>query len=346
MLYLIGIEILFGPGSLWPETHPIELLLVVAAIVFGIILYALIRYNLILQDRIVKARQFFLFKSKQLGLSNFQVRILSGMSDMLSLKDPNRIYEEPPLFESSIEQFLVYMKTEGKKYKSANSMFRDIVITHQKLYNPSAYQKPLETMNSIENGTLLSFSIDENEIFFGKVEGRRDGVLTIRLFRKPETIKNMKGRKVTVFFWRSGDAEYTFDAVITGMENNTAEISVADEFTRSMPVRLPYVDAIIPCVITKDSPAPESRDEMEEASGEEWETSGRIVKLNENEAVVRLPAEIETRTGYIIDFDLSDFKLRIQTQILSEMTIHENFRFKGATEAAKNVLKNYIVERL
>jgi hypothetical protein len=354
MLYLIGIEILFGPGTLWPETHPIELLILGAIIVLGIILFALIRYNLSLQDRIVKARQFFLFKAKQLGLSNFQFKILNGMADMLSLKDPNRIYEEPSLFESSIEQFLNYMKTEGKKYKSANLMFRDIVITHQKLYNPSAYKKPLETMSSIEAGTFLSFSIDENEIFFGKVEGRRDGALKIRLFVKPEAIKNMKGRKVSVFFWRSGDADYTFDALFIGMEDNVIDISVPDEFTRSMPVRLPYIDTIIPCVLTKYSPSAENEDggDNDENKGVDWETSGRIVKINENEAVVRMPVEIDHKINYIIDFDISDFKLKMQAQILSEMTIHENnvhyytFRFKETSEAAKNVLKKYIVERL
>ncbi len=105
----LGLEVLFGTEEPWPSINP-----VIAAIVAGIfiliaMLLLLLRYSYRLKEVKIKAAQLFLFKAKKMGLSNYQFKILRGMVDILTLKDPNPILSDKTLYEKAIGSFLSYL---------------------------------------------------------------------------------------------------------------------------------------------------------------------------------------------------------------------------------------------
>lgn len=345
----LGLEVLFGTEEPWPSINP-----VIAAIVAGIFLLIAVflllqRYSYRLKEAKIKADQLFLFKSKKIGLSNYQFKILRGLVDILKLNDPNPILSEKNLYEKAIGSFLSYLSKTTQEGDTVIAICRDIIIIHEKIFNPSVYRKPMKSIRELEPGALVALLSEQKESCIAKVISVSEDTISLQLFRK-EGIPAILHGKASLYIWRTGDAEYSTEVTVNEISGNMITIGYSDTLTRGKEVRLPYLDVMIPCQLTIETPVINS-EEVKDASGETT-IAGMIYRLNENEAVVRLAAKIDYGKNYTLSFIIDDFHIKFICKILTEKSILEEnaffitFRFLEGTDVARNVLKRYIAEHL
>ncbi len=345
---MIGLEVLFGTEEPWPSIDPIVAAIVLSLFTVIIIFLLLLRYSYKLKDKQRKAHQLFLFKAKQLGLSNYQFKALRGLVDIIKLKDPNRMFSDEALFERSIGAFLAYLKSAGEGDETVIGICRDIIITHEKIYRPSAFRTPLTTLAEIEPGGLIFLLSEDGGACIAKITAIVEGKLLNRVFWKGEASLPLEGKNVDLYFWRAGDAEYNASVKVVRFKDREIEVAIPESYTRGKEVRLPYVDVMVPCTIRKETP--ESQPEKEEEKG--GSIGGAIYKINENEAVVKLPEKIDYRGLYTLSFTISDFNVKITTKVIADRTIQEQtsmfytFKFTAASDIARKIIKNYVVKHL
>ncbi|MGL4370204.1 MAG: hypothetical protein ACRCUT_11135 [Spirochaetota bacterium] len=297
------------------------------------------RYNDTIKREISKGQQLLLFKAKSRGLSDYQFKILKGITDFLQLEKPSLIAEDPLLFERSIGRFLRYAVKMGERTDSLESICSDLVITYEKLYHYADIRKPILQVRDCEINTLLSIGTEDNNRFIGKIRECGKDNFTVHIFAFPEDLKKITpGLGITVFFWRAGDAPYTFHSVITGITGSAIEFLAAGELQRGQSVPHPLINMIIPCIILQP--------------GSEEKITADIFKMNETEAQIRCSQKLAHDTKYIIEFSLSGFAVRTDVRILRERYIADrhifyfNIKMENLSEAAKNVVSNFITEHL
>ncbi len=327
--------------------------LIIAFFVFCLVVgfYILLRYNNSLQLKKIQSDQLFLFKTKQMGLTGFQQKVLNGIINTLRLGDPVRILDNPGLFESAIANFLLYLQNRQEKPDTLPSICKDIIITYEKLYHPTMFKNPLDSIDNMENDLLLYIETANGSIFIGKIQNIDGNRISLKLFRNPKTIVNAEpGTPVNVFLWRAGDAEYGFQSALLSIGTATIEIETPKEFVRGKEVRHPYVDVIIPCTISEYSKSvPE---ETRNPKKEPPEMNAIIYKLHDDELVVRMSRKLDYNKTYNLNFVLADFKVRVVAIIISDRTLQEEnvfyftFRYTEITEAAKSIIKKYVSEHL
>lgn len=340
-------------GFEWPIAEYPELIIAFILFLAVALFFILLRYYQYLQNKKTQSHQLFLFKIKQHGLSNFQVKILNGIVETLRLNDPLLIIKNPDLFESAITNFLSYLKLKKENEESLASICRDIIITYEKLYHPSIFKNPLKKIDEIENNQLLYIITEGNTIFIGKIKNRTQDKFILQIFRNAKTIfKEDIASKIKVYLWRGGDAEYSFNSRISSISDNTVEIDLPEEFNRGKEVRHPFLDVIIPCTIDENISSINEEQNPVEAEKLSKEQDAVIYKLHEDELIMRISKKLNYHQNYVINFMLVDFKMKIIAMLLADKTIHEEnvfyytFRYTEISEAAKNILKNYLQENL
>lgn len=334
-------------GLEWPVASGFEVFFIFA--LFGLIIafFILFRYFTYLKDKNSHEEQFFNFKTKQLGLSNFQNKILLGVIRILRLKDYREILHLPERFEASIAPFLAYVHKKDESAESLLAICKDIVITYEKVYHHAAFRKPLDTLRDIEEGMLVYFQANDSLIYIGKIAGKDQSTLTLQIYREVKEEELLR-KKVNVFVWRNGDAEYTFESTVSAIENGTVRILIPDVFNRGKEVRHPFLEVMLPCSLSwKVKAAKEPGEEPQIES-----VRGTIFKLNEHEIVVRLGNPISFDREYTVDFTLSDFKVRSPLKMMADSTISEEnmhfytFKFLELSPVANEIVKNYIIDHM
>lgn len=309
-----------------------------------IVIFILIKVILSKITRDNNARQLFLFKMKRSGLSNFQIKIINNMVNILNLKNPNQIFENSEFFEDAIGKFLLYLREQHEKDETLAGICRDISITYSRLYHKTTFKKPLDVLEEIEDNQLLYFRSETGHVYLGKIISKEPGFLYVKLFRSPRELRSLGGvNNIKVYIWRLGDAEYVFDSNTAGLDNNVVTIEAPEKFTRANEFRHPYLSLILPVVLEK---VKKSADEQDEKN------SGSLIKINDYEAVIRLDYKIESKNEYFTEFDLHGFKFRILSGIIGARTFEERggvyytIKFIDMSEEEKTVLKGYISENL
>jgi c-di-GMP-binding flagellar brake protein YcgR len=270
--------------------------------------------------------------------------VLTNIIDILKLPNPNTILLHPDAFEKAVGKMLTFMKQRNEDEESFFNICKDLTITYEKLYHPARVRKPLESLTEIDINQLLYFVTEDGDIFFGKVAGIGNNALSIKLFRAKKELQSLaETSRIKVYIWRVGDAEYTFNTESIQLSDNILTIKLPREFTRDQEFRHPYLDVIIPCKVTRvrDNPV------------EEAETvQGTIYKINDYESVIRLAEKQDYNHHYTLEFTINDFNFSIISKIIANRTILEEniyyftMKFEDISDAARNVLKNYIYEHL
>ncbi len=331
-------------GVKWPTATPIELtLLVILFLVVGLI-FLILKYIQHQKDRQLHDYNLFLFRTKRLGLSNFQIKVLNNIINILHLSNPSDILRDPELFEEATGKFLTFLKNQHEEEKSFSSICKDLTITYEKLYHGVRFKKPLNSLMELEINQLLYFNTAGEETFFGKILSISNNGITLKLFRSPKELQALvEPQPVKFYIWRVGDAEYTFDTMTEELEGNLLTVIIPESFTRDKEFRHPYLDVIIPCTVKINAGG--TKEEIKEENG-------TVFKINDYEAVVRLGDKMDYKEQYALSFAINEFKFDILTQIISSRTIAEGnvfyytMKFEDISEAARNVLKNYIYEHL
>lgn len=334
-------------GVKWPIPSSFELFIIMLVFFLVILFLVLFRYNLYFKRQKMHAQQLFLFKTKQLGLTNFQIKILNGLANTLKLKDSINLLRNPDLFESSLGKFLSFLREQEEQEESLHAISIDIIKTYEKLYHPESYKKPLDRIQDLEVDILTCFFTEERGAYIGRVLEKDDKSISLKIFGNPDLLQESIDAPIKVYLWRKGDAEYTFNSKIINIENDMLYIELPEEFIRGEEVRHPYVDTIIPCTVSNmlAQGEKEARDKSEKING-------TIYKLNEFESVLRLASKLDYEKNYALEFELSDFKINISSKVISDRTITEEnisyytFRFIEMSEPAKNILTRYIKEHL
>jgi len=331
-------------GVKWPTATPIELtLLFVLFVVVGII-FLILKYIQHQKDRQLHDHNLFLFRTKRLGLSNFQIKVLNNIIDILRLTNPSDILRDPELFEEATGRFLSFLKNQEEEEKSFSAICRDLTITYEKLYHPVRFKKPLENLQDLEINQLLYFNTASGETFFCKIISVTRNGITVKLFRPRKELQPLaRSQTVKIFIWRVGDAEYTFDTETEDLDGSLLVLKIPESFSRDKEFRHPYLDVIIPCSVTTLASGKTDEDKTE---------NGTVFKVNDYEAVIRLSGKKDYMAQYTLNFAINEFKFEIGTKIISSKTIAEGnvfyytMKFEDISEAARNVLKNYIYEHL
>ena len=149
---------------------------------------------------------------------------------------------------------------------------------------------------------------------------------------------------VKVYFYRPGDAEYTFNTNITNIKGQIIDVVIPDKFTRGKEVRHPNINVIIQCIISYVT-EPILNDEA-------VEFNGTMFKLNIDEAILRLEKKLDYNIDYYLRFEIWNFKIKIISSVIADRTIKEEnvfyytFKFKEMSNPAMEVLHKYIMEHL
>ncbi|MFW5808596.1 MAG: hypothetical protein ACOC2H_03080 [Spirochaetota bacterium] len=339
-------EIQTAWGVTWRVASTQEIL--IALLVFFIVLlFFLILHLYIKSNRDVSHEyQYILFKAKSKGLTNFQYKILRGMTEMLRLKHPSLIVSSPELYEKSIGRFIRFLTSRDEAEHSLLKIFKDIVITYEKMYKDISHKRPLETLTELPDGHLIYFYTDDNHFFLGKIISNEADIISLELFRKPADIRSLSPDTVIhCFFWRPGDAEYYFDSRIRDTSEQTFHIARPESFTRGQEVRLPYINVIIPCTLI-------FAQENDQQETEQKQIEMTIYKLSEQEIIIRSSKELAYSNEYTIEFTISDFTIQSPAIVISDNTVvdkgvfYYTFKITQLTDAARQVIRSYIYEHL
>ncbi len=325
-------------GVTWRIPTNFEILLIVLFLLLIVSFLVLLKLHLNKKEKKLNDYQLFLFKLKRSGLSNFQIRIINNMTKILKLSDPNLLLQSPGLFEKSIGTFLQFLRQKNENADSLTAICKDITITYDKIYKPSAFKKKLETVTDIEVGQLLYFVSPDADVFLGKLVSADEDKLVVQLFRLKKQLRHLQeNQDIVLHVWRLGDAEYIFNSSILNIEEQLVQLAIPQEFERTNEFRLPFLDVVLAAVVQ---------------DLDENKTEATIVKINDFELVVRSRVELNYQKNYEIQFDLTGFNIVIKAQLIADSTIQENhvfyytFKYIKMSDAAKSILKKYMYEHL
>ncbi len=382
-LYLTYLEIMFGEGAKWPVPTAGNFLQLVILIITLAVFTFYLKFYYSNKMKEIHEDQFFQFKARQKGLTDYQSKMVQGMARITRVKNPEVLLNDELQFENSITKFMNYLKSRNESRESLSSILKDIMITYEKIFHYTMYKKPLENLFDLEINILLSFFTEINDGYIGKLRLINREFLVIKLFISGNKLVKLKGQSVIVYFWRAGDAEYTFTSTVKKVEKNILEIYIPPEFIRSKEVYHPYVNVFIPCEImidisekkeiapVVDEILPEiNQNEIIDRILSEEEIAGyprdkeitttettsdlvaNIVKINEHEAILRFENRIDYKNTYILNFDIGDFHYKIKASPVSDKVIEREhlynytFRFREISDNAHRVLKNFLSENL
>ena len=325
-------------GVTWHVPSNFEIFLLAMFIVLIITFLVLLKLHLNKKDKRLNDYQLFLFKLKRAGLSNFQIKIINNISQLLKLKDPNILLRSPELYEKSIGEFLQFLRDKNEDLDSLTAICKDITITYDKIYRPASFKKPLKNISELELNQLLYFITPDGDIFLGKFILSIENDLQVKLFRNKKQLQHLSVDKdVVLHIWRLGDAEYIFNSKIIKIEDQKVILQISEEFDRKHEFRLPFLD-IVQAALVSDL--------------DENKYEGTVVKINDFELVLRSRHELDYQKLYDIHFELDGFKMVIRAQIIADSIIKENhvfyytLKFNNMSEPARNVLKKYLYEHL
>ena len=318
--------------------------IIIGLIIFLVLIFViLLKYYQSLKNKKLHEYQLFLFRLKHLGLSNFQIKILNNMVEILKLQKPIGLLLNVVLFEKAVSKFLNFLKSRQEPESNMDSICKDITIIYDKLYNHSQFKKPLKDILDLEENQIIYFAASGNRIFLGKLISKNQNGLTIAAYSTPADLKLIEvDEKVRVHVWRIGDAEYEFETSIMNIEGTTIILEIPEELVRDKELRHPYINVIIPATLA-----------MIRGEGmDDKKMPATIYKINDYEAVIRLSEKIDYKHKYILNFELMDFNFSIEATMVSEKAIEDgavlyySIKFDEMSGNAGNVLKKYIYEHL
>lgn len=328
----------------WPTPDTFEIAMVLGLVFTALIIFLIYKYFESKDQKRIHNYQHFLFMAKQKGLNNFQFKILKNMASYLRLAHPNELVKSSALFESTLTDFIEYLKKQTEDEENLRSIFRDLTIIYERLYISGTQRKPLESMNDIEEGEILYLTTESGGVYLGKTAGRGSNFLALKIFTPAKNFRNIENEvPVSLHILRINDAEYLIRTNTIGTDLDNLKVKMSDDFSREREFRHPYINVVIPAVVTVVSLNGTTEPELIE---------GTILKLNEFECVLRIPSPLEYNREYPVNFELSKYKFNVNSRIVSSKTVEtENvyyltFKFLDMSEPGKVILTRYVAESL
>ena len=328
----------------WPTPDAFGIGLVLGLVGIAILIYIVYKYLESKEQKRIHNYQLFLFQAKRKGLNNFQFKILKNMASNLKLSNPKELVSNSGLFESTLPDFIEYLKRQTEGEENLVGIFRDLTTIYERLYITGSLRKPLESMADIEEGEILYFTTENGGVYLGKTLGRGSNFIALKLFTPAKNLKSFENETpVAIRVLRINDAEYLINTVAMGIDGNIVKVKLSDDLTREREFRHPYINVVIPGVVEVVSLTGEAEPEQIECS---------ILKINEYECVLRISVPLEYGREYPISFELSKFRFNINSRIVSSKTVETEsvyyltFKFLDMTDPGKVILTRYIAESM
>jgi hypothetical protein len=359
-------------GITWHMATAGDIILLVVILMIPVSIVALIRIYQSIKNRKIQEENLFLFRLKRLGLSNFQIKIVNTIVQILKLSSPKHLLEKPGLFEKAIGRFLTFNRESGETEDTQCIICRDITTIYDKIYFNTHSKKPLRSIQDVDENQLIYFSPIQDKVFIGKIISRDDSHLFITIFGNPRDLADVPGGHSVAFrIFRVGDADYEFISTIEGLDKTVLKVKMPDELVMREETRHPYIDVIIPAQITREETIPKDNGAAEKEGAGQVQAEGKvpeeeavaaedlnfelpctIYKINDYEAVLRVTQKLDYRYRHILEFKVMDFTIKIITRLMATKTVVEKdsfyytVKFVEMSEGATNVLKKYIYEHL
>lgn len=364
-------------GIKWHKASGEDLVIVFLVLMVPVVLMLLIKIFQYYRNKKIHEKQLFLFKLKRLGLSNFQIKIINNLIEILRFSNPNLLLKNPNNFESAVGQFLTHTRVTGETEESQSMICKDITIIYDKLYLRKRAKKQLKIIQNIDDNQLIYFTLADNKVFLGKIVSHDAKMLYMKIIGTISDFPPLQDKKEILFHvYRVGDGEYEFTSTITGREGAVIHVDIPEEVIKREESRHPYIDVIITATVAKTEQPPRDKEleELEEIierdekiaepaedgpiddeifyENSENKLSCTIYKINDYEAVLRMDHKLDFNYRYILEFNEMDFNFRIISKIISTKTVEEGgavyytVKFDEMSESASRVLKRYVYEHL
>ncbi len=331
-------------GVQWPTPGTFGIVAVLSILLFVFIYYMVYKYFEAKEQARIHNYQHFLFLAKNKGLNNFQFKILKNMASYLKLKQPKDLVANSALFESTLTDFIEFLKKQTEGEENLRGIFLDLTIIYERLYISDSLKKTLESMTDIKEGEILYLTTESGDVYLGKALGRGSDFIELKIFTQPRNLKNFDNETLlSLHVLRINDAEYLIKTSTMGIDGDILKVKFSDDIIREREFRHPYVNADIPAVITIISPTGVAEPERIECT---------ILKLNEFETVIRIPVPLEYNREYPLSFEISKYKFNINSRIVSSKTVETDsvyyltLKFLDMTDPGKVILTRYISESL
>ena len=182
-------------GITWHQASAQDVLLVAGLLMIPIAIIIIAKVLQRLKYKRIHDEQIFLFKLKRLGLSNFQIKIINNLIEILEFSNPNQLFDDPEYFESAIGKFLTHTRTTDESEESQFMMCRDITSIYEKLYFNTRSKKPLRNIADLDNEQLIYFSPVPGRAFLGKINSRDNRSLYLTIFGRPADLAGIPPEK-------------------------------------------------------------------------------------------------------------------------------------------------------
>jgi hypothetical protein len=296
------------------------------------------------QERIEGNAERIRIRGMQRGLTKYQMQILVRIAEIRTIEESARILNDSDSFEQAIGPYLVQVRRMDDKNTPLESIFRDIIITHEKLYHQSDVRKPLATMAEIEPNRLVYLITSEGFFDIARLTDKSERGLSIRLLGEARTAgKYVPETQVRCYLWRSGDGGYVFTSPVDRTTGTLVELRMPEQFEHVEADHFPFIDVNVPCTIIPPPPAGEEDKPLP--------LGGLIFKLDENEAVIRTNEKLQFNIPYSLEFKMDEFKIKTASRIMRDIYFKDrtvyyyNVRFTEISTAARTFIRNYIIER-
>ena len=313
--------------------------------VIAYICYRIIKYiDFREKQKQLYVQQLIMFKAKEKGLSNYQIKILRGITEILRREEAIELMGEPLIFEKYIKNFIKYIKQINTGNDTLETICRDIITIYEKIYHGNDIRRPLSSSAEIEKNTLLAVSSEKGDWYICKVKGVDidDYILYIINTASGKDIQFASEEEVNGIFFRGGDAEYRFSSVVVNNTGSLLKMNIPEKLERGEAVPHPLINVNIPCEITRPG-----------KPGEEWDTiAADLFRLNETEAVIRIDTRLKHGDGNEINFNISDFVIHSDIHVIGEKhisdlgTYYYNVKFTNISDAAKKVIYTFLESTL
>ena len=220
-------------GITWHKASAQDVLLFLGVLSIPVGLIAIIKIIQKMKYKRIHNTQLFLFRLKRMGLSNFQIKIINSLVEILGFSNPNLLFEKTEFFEGAIGRFLSHARATDESEDSQRLICRDITVIYDKLYYHTRFKKPLKGIQDVDEEQLIYFSPVAGKVFLGKITSRDGKNLFLKIFGSPGDLADAPVKKpVTFHLFRVGDAVYEFTAPITGRDGASIHIAIPEVVER------------------------------------------------------------------------------------------------------------------
>ncbi len=322
---------------------PFMILLIIATIVY--ICYRVIKYiDFREKQKKMYLQQLIMFKAKEKGLSNYQIKILKGIIEILQHEEAMEIMTEPLIFEKYIKNFIRYIRQIEAGNETMETICSNIITIYEKIYHGNDIRRPLASPAELEKNTLVAVSSENGNWYICKLKSVENEGYILYIINNPteKEIRLNAGDTVKSLFFRGGDAEYRFDSSVINSEGALLKLRIPEKMERGEPVPHPLIDVNIQCEIIRPGVTDEERAPIE----------ADLFRLNETEAVIRIDARLKHGSNNEIKFTISDFLIHAGVHVIGEKalsgttTYYYNIKFTNISDAAVKVIYNFLESSL